>query len=235
MNPRRELMNETRQLLALRAQPREAMSESTCRLLIASESGIILASVELLIKNWNEFGEIAKTSLSSLASVAAKSPPDIILIPIPHARKSIVRELRQLSTICPRSRAVVLLTDEKCVLSLALLHAGAFGIISYRATPVDLRACLLAVREGFKYIDPQFTEAALGLRSVVAHPSREILSDRENEVLRLVALGHTQREVAAQLKVTARSVETYRSRIARKLQATSRADMVQFAIAAGLI
>jgi hypothetical protein len=61
---------------------REAMSESTCRLLIASERGIILASVELLIKNWNEFGEIAKTSLSSLAAVAAKSPPDIILIPI---------------------------------------------------------------------------------------------------------------------------------------------------------
>ncbi len=205
------------------------------RLLIASESKIISSGFELLIKGWNEFGEITQAPLSALPAVVAKLEPDIILVFAPCAPRSIVRTLRKFSTDYPRSRAVVLLTDEDSVSSLTLLHGEAFGIISYRATLVDFRGCLSKVRSGLRYIDPQFTEATLGLRYPTAHPSQEILSERETEVLRRIALGHTQKEIAGQLKISTKSVGTYHSRIALKLHTTSRVDMVKFAIAAGLM
>lgn len=208
---------------------------TACRLLIASESRIIGTGFELLIKSWNEFGEIGQTPLSSLPAVAVKLVPDILVVFTPRLRPSILRTLRQFRTNCPRSRAVVLLTEEDRVFSLALLHAGAFGVISCGAMPVDLKACLSAVRDGLKYIDPQFTEAALGLRWAAARPSPKTLSERETEVLRRIAFGHTQKEIAEQLKISIKSVETYRSRIALKLQITSRADMVKFAIGAGFM
>jgi two-component system response regulator NreC len=63
----------------------------------------------------------------------------------------------------------------------------------------------------------------------------ELLSEREREVLELIALGYTQKEVAQRLRINRKSVETYRGRIATKLNLSSRADMVQFAFAAGVV
>ena len=70
---------------------------TACRLLVASESGIIGTGLDLLIKGGNEFGEITQTPLSELPAVVAKSAPDIILVFAPRARQSIVRTLRKFS------------------------------------------------------------------------------------------------------------------------------------------
>ena len=112
-------------------------------------------------------------------------------------------------------------------------EAGASGYVPKTAADEELIRAIRAVSNGERYLHPS-------LGAVLAQPPQsrgavDELSSREREVLRLLALGHTNQEIDEQLYVSVRTVESHRAHIMTKLRAASRAEMVQHAIAGGLL
>ena len=114
--------------------------------------------------------------------------------------------------------------------------AGASGYVLKEAADSEVVAAIREVAGGNHYVHP-----ALGARMVAADAaaheaaSSDPLSDREREVLRLLALGHTNQEIAKQLFISVRTAETHRAHIMRKLQLSTRAELVRYAIEHGLL
>ena len=114
--------------------------------------------------------------------------------------------------------------------------AGASGYVLKEAADAELVAAIREVAAGNRYVHP-----ALGARLVAAdnvaraEAESDPLSDREREVLRLLALGHTNQEIAKMLYISVRTAETHRAHIMQKLRLTSRAELVRYALAHGLL
>jgi DNA-binding NarL/FixJ family response regulator len=115
-------------------------------------------------------------------------------------------------------------------------EAGASGYVLKEAADAEVVAAVREVAEGRSYVNP-----ALGARIVAAESEArkraeaDPLSDREREVLRLLALGHTNQEIAKMLYISVRTAETHRAHIMQKLHLRSRADLVRYALANGLL
>jgi DNA-binding NarL/FixJ family response regulator len=122
------------------------------------------------------------------------------------------------------------------------LKNGAVGYMLKKAADVELIAAIQAVMRGDVYVHPSMTRALLDdiVPEEIGVPTDDAglwatLSEREQEVLRLVALGHTSKEIADRLSVSAKTVDTYRARGMEKLALRSRAALVRFALANGLL
>jgi two-component system response regulator NreC len=118
------------------------------------------------------------------------------------------------------------------------LAAGASGYVLKRSVDSDLLTAIRAVHRGGVFIDPSLADTLI--QDVVpARANRRrkptLLSDRELQVLRLIASGYTSRQIAAQIFVSAKTVETYRSRLLEKLALKTRSDLVRYAIQMGLL
>jgi len=112
------------------------------------------------------------------------------------------------------------------------LSAGAAGYLPKRASDCELLTAIRSVARGSGYVDPD-----LGAQLVVSNgaPALEPLSDRERDVLHLLALGYTNQEIGKKLFISVRTVDTHRAHIMRKLSLETRAELVLFALANGLI
>jgi two-component system response regulator NreC len=121
------------------------------------------------------------------------------------------------------------------------LAAGAAGYLLKRAVDAELLAAIRAVHRGGIFVDPRLAnvlvQEALTKRSKRAGRTRSvnILSDRESQVLRLVARGYTSAQISKQIFVSVKTIETYRSRFAEKLGLRTRSDVVRFAVQMGLL
>ncbi len=118
----------------------------------------------------------------------------------------------------------------------AAFEAGASGYVLKEAADTEVVAAIRAVASGERYVHP-----ALGAKLVAAdaeerrRAEQDPLSEREREVLRLLALGHTNQEIAKQLYISVRTAETHRAHIMQKLGLSSRAELVRYALAEGLL
>jgi two-component system response regulator NreC len=114
--------------------------------------------------------------------------------------------------------------------------AGASGYVLKEAADVEVVAAVREVARGSRYVNPE-----LGARLVTAaaeaerRAEQDPLSEREREVLRLLALGHTNQEIAKQLSISVRTAETHRAHIMQKLRLESRAELVRYVLAEGLL
>jgi DNA-binding NarL/FixJ family response regulator len=133
--------------------------------------------------------------------------------------------------VSPASRVLMLSSSAEPGAVEKALAAGAVGYSVKRATDVELVAAVQAVAEGRAYVHP---EVGAGI-ALAAQPRTGPLSPRELDVLRLVALGHTNAEIAAALTISTRTTEMHRASIMRKLHFDTRAQLVNYALANGLI
>jgi two-component system response regulator NreC len=133
----------------------------------------------------------------------------------------------------PLTRIVVLTMQDEPALAQATLRAGASGYVVKDAAGDELVHAIEVVLEGQTYLHPQ-----LGARIATQHPVDEEtddLTDREREVLKLIALGHTNGEIAEQLFLSVRTVESHRAHVQQKLRLSTRAELVRYALDSGLI
>jgi DNA-binding NarL/FixJ family response regulator len=132
----------------------------------------------------------------------------------------------------PSSRVLVVSCQAAPSWVRRALSAGAAGYLPKRASDRELVAAIRRVAGGEGYVDPD-----VGARLVVdaAVPALAPLTDRERDVLHLLALGHTNHEIAARLFISARTVDTHRAHIMLKLDLETRAELVMFALANGII
>lgn len=176
-----------------------------------------------------------------LLQIATDLQPDVVLLDLTMAGIGL-RTLEQLNQSQPQIRAVVLATHEDISLLRTALATRALGYVVYRGAKIELLSVIRKVYRGRGYvevptgglpIDPGVEPNSLKRRELDAQ--LELLSKREKEVLRAVAYGYTNREIAERLGISVKSIETYRYRVAEKLGFRSRADLVRFALEVGLL
>ena len=158
--------------------------------------------------------------------------PDVLILDLNMPGGSGLDAIPRLRKDAPGTRIVVLTMQRDPAFARQALGAGAVGYVLKSAADVELVLAVRLAAEGETYLNPQ-----LGARLAAQRPDARPgdLSERELEVLRLVALGHTNPEIAGQLFVSVRTVEAHRAHIHQKLRLTTRAELVGFALEHRLI
>jgi DNA-binding NarL/FixJ family response regulator len=147
-------------------------------------------------------------------------------------RRSGFDAIPDLLNACPSTNIVVVSSQTQPTSVRRAVRAGARGYVPKRASDIELIEAVRRVAAGERYIDPQ-----LGAQMVAPDdmPALDPISDRERDVLHLLALGYTNHEIGSKLFVSVRTVDTHRAHIMQKLGLATRAELVLFALANGLI
>jgi two-component system, NarL family, invasion response regulator UvrY len=144
--------------------------------------------------------------------------------------------LKEVKRKWPALPVLVLSMHPEDQFAIRILRAGAAGYITKESAPEELVGALRKVCSGGKYVSPQLAEKlAVFIGDETTRPPHEKLSDREFEVLRMLALGKTVTEVAEELLLSVKTVSTYRSRVLEKMKMTSNADLTRYALQNELI
>lgn len=163
--------------------------------------------------------------------------PDVLVMDISMPGLDGAAATERISRECPGIRVLALTAHDDRGHLTRLLQAGAAGYVLKRAAVDELVRAIRTVAEGGTYVDPLLAGKLL---RTAAHPFRadasavtDPLSDREEEVLRLIVWGHSNKEIAHQLGISTKTVETYKARITDKLGLQGRAEMVRYAVQRG--
>ena len=160
--------------------------------------------------------------------------PDVVLLDVVMPGRSGIEAIPDLLKESPTTGVLVLSMQDDPAYVREAFAAGAKGYVLKEAADAEVVGAIREVAEGRQYVHP-----ALGARLVAAEATErsraeeDPLSDREREVLRLLALGHTNQEIAETLFLSVRTVETHRADIMQKLRITTRAELVRYALSKG--
>jgi DNA-binding NarL/FixJ family response regulator len=144
--------------------------------------------------------------------------------------------LKDIKTVRPKLPVLVLTVHPEEHFARRAFRAGADGYINKGSVREDLVEAIQRVLRGRRYVSPRFAEKMVGDMAVEAHtPLHEGLSDREFEVLRLIASGKTVGQAAELMSLSHKTVSTYRSRLLIKMQMTTNAELTRYAIQHGLV
>ena len=163
--------------------------------------------------------------------------PDVAVLDVSMPLLSGAQAAERLKKECPQVKVLALTVHEDKGYLRQLLEAGAAGYVLKRAAAEELIRAIRAVAAGGVYLDPALAGKVVGgfVRKPAARdvPDGVELSEREAEVVRLVAAGHSNKEIAGRLDLSVKTVETYKARSLEKLGLHSRADLVRYALGRG--
>ena len=205
--------------------------------MIADDHALIREGLKRLVDAQQDMEVVAEASDGAMACAeAAAAHPDLILMDVSMPRMGGSEAARRIRADHPEIKVLGLTVHEDPSYLRELLEAGAVGYVLKRAAPGELVAAIHAVARGDQYIDPQI--ASVAIHSMM-QPGRTAggaangLSGRELEVMRLLAQGYSNKEIAAQLELSVKTVETYKARSMEKLGLRSRVDLVRLATERG--
>lgn len=211
------------------------------RVLVADDHAVLRAGLRMLLNAQSDMLVIGEAEDGEEAvRQAATLRPDVALIDVSMPGLDGLEAIHRLKSAAPEVRALVLsMYDDEGFLRRALEN-GAAGYILKRAADTELLAAIRAVARGELYVYPSLTH--LLVTSYLgrgddgqAGPSPAGLSERELEVLKLLAAGYTSKEVGSQLALSAKTVDTYKARVMEKLGLQSRAELIRYALRQGLL
>jgi len=209
------------------------------RVLIADDHGVIRAGLRALLNGEPDVEVVGEaTNGQETLRQAADLRPDIILLDVSMPDIDGVEVTRRLRESLPHTRVLILTVHEDRELLQQAIQAGALGYVTKRAIKSELINAIHAVQRGDMYVHPAMTRTLLTEQSSPPTTEDEIiepLTPRETEVLRLIALGHTNRQAAGILCISVRTVETHRANIMGKLDASGRVELVRYAMNRGLL
>jgi DNA-binding NarL/FixJ family response regulator len=163
--------------------------------------------------------------------------PDVVVMDVSMPKLNGAQATVQLKQTCPKVKVLALTVHEDKGYLRLLLEAGASGYVLKRAAAEDLIHAIRTVAAGGVYLDPALAGQVVGsfVRSPAGHraPEGGDLSDREAEVVRLIAAGYSNKEIASRISLSVKTVETYKARSMEKLGLESRADLVRYALQRG--
>ena len=213
------------------------------RVMIADEHRELDGGVGPLIRAQDDMEVVSEVGDGGeILPTAQELEPDVLLLDLAMTGGGL-RVLEQLAASQPQTRAIVLAMHEDISLLRTVLATGSLGYVVHRSSRVELLSVIrkvffqgrgyVDVPTGGLELDPAFDPESDERREL--QEKLDILSGREREVLRAVAYGYTNREIAESLKISVKSIETYRYRLGEKLDFKSRADLVRFALEVGLL
>jgi two-component system response regulator NreC len=211
------------------------------RILLADDHAVLRAGLRLLLSSQDGFSIVGEAATGTeTLSLAERLQPDLILLDLSMPALGGLDALPALRRLSPDTRILILTMHDDPQYLRQALKSGAAGYVLKKAADVELISAVRAVMRGEVYVHPALTrvllEDVLPTSDSAAVPgSWQTLSEREQEVLRQVSLGYTSAEIAIQLSLSTKTVETYRARGMEKLGLSNRAALVRFALSNGII
>jgi DNA-binding NarL/FixJ family response regulator len=209
---------------------------SKLRIVLADDHAIVRAGLKAVIGGHPDM-EVVGEAAGGMAAIERTSElhPDVVVMDVSMPDVNGVEATREIRRRWPDVRVLALTVHEDRSYLRDLTEAGASGYVLKRSAAEDLVHALKVVARGDTYLDPAVTAVMLG-RLSRAHRTADSsadLSEREAEVLLLIAQGLSNKEIAARLRISVKTVETYKARSMEKLGLSGRADIVRFALQKG--
>jgi len=210
--------------------------------MIADDHAILRSGLRLLVNSQADMEVVSEAPDGEQAvQTARETRPDVTLMDLTMPRTGGMRALQEIVRDCPDTRVLILTMHDDPAYLRSVFSAGASGYVLKRSVDAELLAAIRAVHRGGTFVDPSlanvFVQGALGKSGAKVPPKRpvNVLSNRELQVLKLVARGYSSQQIAKEILVGVKTVETYRSRLAQKLGLRTRSDVVRFAVQMGLL
>lgn len=202
------------------------------RILVADDHRVVRKGLRLLLEMQAGLQVVGEASTGPEAvALARRLKPDLIILDLAMPSGAGMESLQALAR---EARVLVLTMHDDIEYVRGVLQAGGSGYVLKEAADTDLLAAIEAVAAGKTYVYPTLAAALLQVTPAQREETAS-LSPRELEVLKLVALGHTNQEIADLLKVGVRTVETYKERLCEKLGLHTRPELVRYALDRRLI
>jgi DNA-binding NarL/FixJ family response regulator len=203
------------------------------RVLLVDDHQLFRTSLRLRLEHEDGIVPVGEAGTAEQAVITTGAvQPDVVLLDLVLPRRNGADIIPDLLRVSPASKVLIVSSHTQPTSVRRAITAGARGYVPKRASDTELIQAIRRVAAGERFVDPQ-----LGAQLVVAdgHPALEPISDRERDVLYLLALGYTNQEISQKLYISRRTVDTHRAQLMRKLRLDSRAELVLFALATGLI
>ncbi len=219
--------------LAPTGAPGRTPPEGPISVILAEDHRQMRDSLRMLLDGEQDLEVVAEADdLTSVRHHLSRRRPSVVVLGLGLANGSVGETIGQLRTRAPEAQIVVLTMDENPALAQRALAAGALGFVVKDLADAELPQAIRHAAHGQQCVSPKIASRLGALDRALVEDK---LSAREVEVLRLIALGHTSVEIARQLHLSPRTVETHRARIHRKLELTTRAELVRYALGRGLL
>jgi DNA-binding NarL/FixJ family response regulator len=208
------------------------------RILIADDHATVRQGLKLLIESQADMGVVGEAADGNAVLQQAEAlKPDIIVMDISMPGMNGLIATRTLKRALPHVSIVALTRHDDDTYLDELFRAGASGYVLKQSAPIEFLQAIRAVAAGGIYLDPAMTsrvaDGLLAGQAEVASRPRATLTERESEVLRQIAVGHSNKEVAAQLKISVKTVEVHKANAMRKLGLTGRVDIIRYGVLQG--
>ena len=207
------------------------------RILIVDDHAVVRSGIRLLLAAEDDLEPVGEAGTAREAIFEARSlKPDVVLMDVVMPDGNGLDAIPTLLHEHPELKILMLSMQDDPQYVRQAFAAGASGYVLKEAADTEVVAAVREVARGGRYVHPE-----LGARLVAAETEElrradeDPLSEREREVLRLLALGHTNQEIAKQLYISVRTAETHRAHIMQKLRLSSRAELVRYALDRGLL
>jgi two-component system response regulator NreC len=208
-------------------------TDDTLRVVIADDHSVVRRGLRQLLEAEVGLEVVAEAGdVESAMRYVRGHHPDVLVLDLNMPGGSSLDAIPEIRAQAPATQIVVLTMQDEPAYARQALSAGVLGYVLKDAADSELVEAIKRAAAGDTYLNPR-----LGARVAAAPPPGppDGLSDREVEVLRMIALGHTNAEIAKTLYLSVRTVETHRAHIQQKLRLTSRAELVRYALDHDLI
>jgi len=208
------------------------------RIFLADDHTVMREGLKSLVNAQADMEVIGEADNGRTALQKAKElQPDVVIMDVSMPELNGIKVTEQLKRTCQKIKVLVLTAHDESGYLRQLLQVGASGYVLKRAAAEELINAIRAVAAGGVYLDPKLAGKVVGgyvgSRRLKGTPQCHDLSEREAEVLRLVAWGYTNKEIASYLTISVKTVETHKANILEKLDLRSRVEMVRYALRQG--
>jgi two-component system response regulator NreC len=206
---------------------------SRIRVFLADDHDPALDGTRALLDDDGDMRVVAQSRhLSSLVDEVRAHRPDVLVLDLSMDDGSGIDSIDELRDLAPDTQVVVLAAEDNPLFAQRAFTAGALGFVAGEQLAQELPQAVRAAARSERYLSPGLAGQLESMRRSI---TEDKLTPREVEVLRLIALGHTSVEIARKLHLSPRTVETHRAHVHRKLDLTTRAELVRHALRRGLL
>jgi DNA-binding NarL/FixJ family response regulator len=211
------------------------------RILLADDHTILRAGLKMMLNAQSDMEVVGEAQDGQQAvQEAQRLQPDVVLMDITMPDMNGIEATRHIKRILPDIRILVLTMHEHDEYVFQALRAGASGYMLKEAADTELITAIHVIKSGQFYLSPTAQSVVVGdylqrVRTGEERDSYSSLTEREREILKLVAEGHTNNQIAERLVISPKTVDTHRTHIMDKLNLHSRAELVKYAMRRGLL
>jgi DNA-binding NarL/FixJ family response regulator len=214
------------------------MSVGKIRILLVEDHETVREGLRMIVSAQPDMEVVGEAGDGRAAIERAQElQPDVVVMDVSMPRMNGLKATGKLLELCPQTKVLTLTRHTDDGYLQELLRAGASGYVLKQSAPTELLRAIRTVATGGKYLDPAITGKVMGnyvsRRTSVRADAQASISEREAEVLRLIAWGYSNKEIGARLELSVKTIEAHKANAMRKLDMHSRIDIVRYALLQG--